>query len=129
MEITEGVSSNHLVEEHQQQTYKHQQVKPGMYYDPDLQQYREYQGTRVTQARYGRDNVPTDRPDPSRVYTGRRRKRDLSDIELQSLENCKATKCLPIRCTVGPLKKNQTVYIGLRARVNVRTLRNVRKLY
>lgn len=129
VEITEGVASNHLIEEQQQ---RNRQPPPRTYYDPDLGVYREYRHPRTTgtetssnSKHVARDNVPTDRPDPSRIYTGRRRKRDITDIELQTLENCKATLCLPIKCRVGPLKENQTVYIGLRARVNVRTLRNV----
>lgn len=120
--IEEGVSNNLGAEQEQ----------PRRVYDPDLGIYREYryQKTRETEsssARYqSRDNVPTDRPDPNRIYTGRRRKReDRTDIDLESLKSCKATRCYPISCTVGPLEWNETIYIALRSRVNVRTLRNV----
>lgn len=115
--IEEGVS-NHLANEQEQ---------PQPVYDPDLRTYR-YPRTQITESssHQARDNVPTDRPDPNRIYTGRRRKReDRIDEELRSLTECKATRCQVMNCNVGPLKENQTVYIGLRARVNVRTLRNV----
>lgn len=116
MNIEAGVS-NHLANE---------QEPPSRVYDPDLGTYR-YQRTRHTEfSAVSGDNVPTNRPDPSRTYTGRRRKReDKTDLELEVLKSCKATRCLPISCTVGPLKENRTLYIGFRARVNVQTLKNV----
>lgn len=110
-----------------------EQEPPRRVYDPDLGIYREYrhQRTRETESsssrHHARDNVATDRPDPNNIYTGRRRKRENRiDEELQKLTECKATRCQVINCHVGPLKENRTLYIGLRARVNVRTLTNVR---
>ncbi|XP_011332001.1 integrin alpha-PS2 isoform X2 [Ooceraea biroi] len=40
-------------------------------------------------------------------------------------EPCDAAKCLTLRCVLGPLKKDQEVWIGARYRVNARTLKEV----
>ncbi|XP_025836181.1 integrin alpha-PS2 isoform X1 [Agrilus planipennis] len=73
------------------------------------------------------DNVPTSKPDLSNpVHRGKRQAPgELGEIDLASILECKATKCIPIRCTTGRLLKDQEVFIALRSRVNVHTLRNI----
>lgn len=74
----------------------------------------------------GRDNVPTDRPDPQNRYYGRKKRQaDPTDLDISQLIQCKSTKCLTVRCTVGPLNKHEDVLIALRARINYQTLKNV----
>lgn len=49
-----------------------------------------------------------------------------NDPELQiPVRPCEAAKCVMLRCVLGPLKKDQEVWISARYRVNARTLREV----
>ncbi|XP_050462452.1 integrin alpha-PS2 isoform X1 [Cataglyphis hispanica] len=43
----------------------------------------------------------------------------------QPVRSCDAAKCVMLRCVLGPLKKDQEVWIGARYRVNARTLKEV----
>lgn len=43
----------------------------------------------------------------------------------QPVRPCDAAKCVMLRCVLGPLKKDQEVWIGARYRVNARTLKEV----
>lgn len=139
--IDEGVSNESFEQRNRNQ--------PPRVYDPDLETFVErdprYRGKSVhtreeisyassssgVQNSLPRDNVPTDRPDPNRRFVGRRKKRqneeifDESDLAIQNIKDCKNTLCRTIRCTVGPLVKDQEALIALRSRVNVHTLRNV----
>lgn len=49
-----------------------------------------------------------------------------NDRELQEpVGPCNAAKCVTLRCVLGPLKKDQEVWIGARYRINARTLKEV----
>lgn len=72
----------------------------------------------------GRDNVATDRPNYDQRFMGRK-KRDTEEKDIRDFMQCQSSKCLTIRCTVGPLLKDHAALIALRSRVNVRTLRNI----
>lgn len=43
----------------------------------------------------------------------------------QPVQSCDAAKCVMLRCVLGPLKKDQEVWIGARYRVDARTLKEV----
>lgn len=43
----------------------------------------------------------------------------------ESVSPCDTAKCVMLRCVLGPLKKDQEVWIGARYRVNARTLKKV----
>ncbi|XP_025263370.1 integrin alpha-PS2 isoform X2 [Camponotus floridanus] len=43
----------------------------------------------------------------------------------EPVQPCEAAKCVMLRCVLGPLKKDQEVWIGARYRVNARTLKEV----
>lgn len=73
-----------------------------------------------------RDNVPTDRPNPTAARSRGKRMVEVDPYaEIQSLVPCKATTCNYIRCVVGALEKDKEVAIALRSRLNVRKVSNV----
>jgi hypothetical protein len=49
-----------------------------------------------------------------------------NDPESQEpIQPCDSAKCVMLRCVLGPLKKDQEVWIGARYRVNAKTLKEV----
>lgn len=48
-----------------------------------------------------------------------------SQLPIEPIEPCDAAKCVMLRCVLGPLKKDQEVWISARYRVDARTLKEV----
>lgn len=46
-------------------------------------------------------------------------------VDFDSSLECKTTKCTRIRCTIGPLKKDEMAVIKIKARVWVQTVEKV----
>ncbi|XP_017775608.1 PREDICTED: integrin alpha-PS2-like, partial [Nicrophorus vespilloides] len=72
-----------------------------------------------------RDNVATDKPDYNNRFHGRRRRQVTDDDDIRNAVQCKSTKCMMVRCVVGPLLNEQDAIIALRSRINVRALKNI----
>ena len=59
------------------------------------------------------------------LYPTKRTTRDIKNLDLGSDTLCKATKCVNVRCVVGPLDKNGGALIALRTRLVAHTLNKV----
>nr|CAD7400855.1 unnamed protein product [Timema poppensis] len=54
-----------------------------------------------------------------------RTKREAGDNELNQLLECNQTKCIQIRCTLGPLAKDQDVKLAFRSRLWAKTIQKI----
>ncbi|CAO1396274.1 unnamed protein product [Diamesa tonsa] len=59
------------------------------------------------------------------LYPTKRTTRDIKNLDLGSDTLCKATKCVNVRCVVGPLDKNGGALIALRTRLVAHTLNKI----
>ncbi|CAD1475193.1 unnamed protein product, partial [Heterotrigona itama] len=69
------------------------------------------------------DNDDDDAPTPQNEFD---REDYENDPRMQgSIDPCNTAKCVMLKCILGPLKKDQEVWIGARYRVDARTLKKV----
>ncbi|XP_046616678.1 integrin alpha-PS2 isoform X1 [Neodiprion virginianus] len=62
--------------------------------------------------------------------TGRNRRADEPELKAENIEEgrvqmCKTAKCVNLRCTIGPLLKNEEVWIAMRSRIKAKTLKEI----